>query len=93
VTDVPASALVRRRLLPEVARFRYSRSIPLDPVAACQVCGAHERIVVFEPVVDPGNGQRITLALCLLCLEHGVALFNDPPPAPVKPRRRAAEKR
>jgi hypothetical protein len=92
--DVPASALARRgKLLPEAARFRYTHSIPLDPAAACQVCDAHERVIVFDPVVDRSNGQRITVALCLLCLAHGVALFDDPPPAPVKPRRRASEKR
>lgn len=92
--DVPASRLVRRtgRLPPEVLRIRHSRSIPMDPAGVgCQLCGEHERVVVLEPVVDP-NGQRITVALCLPCLRRGVALFDEPPPLPARPRRRA-EKR
>lgn len=100
--DVPASALGRRvagKQRPDVLRFRHTRSIALDPACACQLCGARERLVVLEPVVDvtldgtlaAPTGQRITVAFCLPCLAHAVALFNGPPPPPPR-RRRPAER-
>jgi hypothetical protein len=97
--DVPTSSLTpRKRLHPDAARLRHSRPLPFDPRGACQVCesavrpGAH--LVVVEPVVDPNNGQRITVALCWDCVIHLVALHNSPAPvaSPGRRRRRAAEK-
>lgn len=92
--DVPASRL-RRKLHPDAARIRHTLSIPIDPAAACQLCDAHERLVVLEPVIDRDNGQRITVAFCLPCLAHAVSLFHDPPPRPpIRGRRKmTAEKR
>ncbi len=81
--DVPASSLVRHgELAPVDARLRYIVPIEIDPRGSCQVCGEHERLVVFEIVVDRNNGQRITAALCLLCLRRGVEYFDQPAPKP-----------
>lgn len=90
--DVAASSLTRRvsgELPPDVARLRYVHVVKAGPEAACQVCNVrdHGNLIVFEPIVDRGNGQRITVALCLLCVVRGVAAFEVPPPPPKRRKR------
>ncbi len=79
--DVPPSRL-RRELVGPEARREYIRPIPPDPIASCQICSARAPELVLEPVVDRTNGQRITVAICAVCVEYaGKAKDHTIPPA------------
>jgi hypothetical protein len=93
--DVTAESLrTRGELHPAAARHRHITKIPPDPKGRCQICGVaggDQPLHVFSPVVDHGTGQRITVAICHLCIVH--AITADPPSRPIETTRRKAKAR
>lgn len=57
---------------------------PGDPKARCQQCmtkrSAGKPLIIFEPCIDPSNGQRITIAICDVCIERAEFVDAMEPP-------------